>query len=493
MDYKLKYLKYKEKYLELKGAVQIGGVSKLNSAGNSVKHTKAEYDVLPEAERKEFPFYCGDANPHLCTIHSDNYGLCKKNPGDCDVYTGEHTYGIYDNVNGDKDDLLANGRTSGYDLYEYGKDGSKDCSKLTVNNERDYGLGDNIPQKFKIMSYNCWWSVKTTGKPDVDKFHLDFFDTRIRDIARIIMESDADVVCLQECGQRTFDILNSVLSAKYPNYYENPLSFQENNNAPRFRSIETVCFSKYKVKSFKLLGVGGNLSYSNSMLMLEFNNLVVFDCYLQAGGKNSPGQRDLWYNYSRCRYNEYLSIGKFMRDNHIEKPIVVLGDFNTNLSSPEEAPELRAFGSLGLEDAWLSKYPNTVTHPGYTEDTTVNLMRWNVKFEEKQKRIDGIFHTKDKIKTNEVVVLGTNPIAGVNVELLEQFKNIRVYGKPSAERDAKIRLTDGHTKFWPSDHFAVVADLEFTGSAPGSSAASSGPVSNSVSPPKSEQSGCVIC
>ena len=444
--------------------MQIGGGSKLYSSGNSIKHTKVEYDALPEAEKKEFPFYCQDDKPNLCTIHSDNYGLCKTNPGDCDNYTGENTYGIYDGIKGDKDDLLDKGRTSGYDLYEYGKDGKKDCSKLTVDHEENYSTGDDIPTKFKIMSYNCWWSMKTTNDPDVNKFHEDFFDTRIRDVARIIMESDADVVCLQECGQRTFDILNSVLSGKYPNYYENPLKFQENNNAPRFRSIETVCFSKYKVKSFKLLGVDGNLSYSNSMLMLEFNNLVVFDCYLQAGGKNSPGQRDLWYNYSRCRYNEYLSIGKFMKDNKILKPIVVLGDFNTNLSgTPEEAPELRAFKLLGLEDAWLSKYPNTATDPGYTEDTTVNLMRWNVKFEEKQKRIDGIFHTKDKIKTNEVFVLGRDPVAGVPSELMKKFKDIRIpsKGMTGAERDAKIRLTDGHTKFWPSDHFAVMAELEF--------------------------------
>ena len=468
MDYKLKYLKYRQKYLALKGqssSMQIGGGSKLNSSGNSVRHTKAEYDALTPDEKKEFPFYCSDANPNLCTIHSDNYGLCKINPEDCNVYNGEHkngTYGFYDDVKGDREELIKKGNASNYDLYK--DDGSanmndKDCSRLTLNAEKDYGIGDSIPNKFKIMSYNCWWNVKDDADLVKKQFSLDFFDTRIKDIGRIIMESDADVVCLQEVGQRTIDILNPIISSKYPNYYENPLKFDKDNNGSRNRSIETVCFSKYKVKSFKLFGVGGILSYSNSMLMLEFENLVVFNCYLQAGGIASPGQRDLWYHYSRCRYNEYLSIGKFMKDNKINKPIVVLGDFNTNLSaSLEEAPELRAFKLLKLEDAWLNKYPDRENNSGYTEDTDVNHMRWNVKLEKKQKRIDGIFHTKNVLKTNEIVVLGKEPVKGVPDELMDNFKKYRI---PSKATDTDIKFINGKTMFWPSDHFAVMAELEF--------------------------------
>ena len=41
---------------------------------------------------------------------------------------------------------------------------------------------------------------------------------------------------------------------------------------------------------------------------------------------------------------------------------------------------------MNLDDFWLQKYNND---SGFTEDTLINLMRWNVKFEEKIYRIDG--------------------------------------------------------------------------------------------------------
>jgi hypothetical protein len=153
-----------------------------------------------------------------------------------------------------------------------------------------------------------------------------------------------------------------------------------------------------------------------------------------------------------------------MKDNKIKKPIVVLGDFNTNLSATfEEAPELRAFKLLGLEDAWLNKYSDRKNNPGYTEDTDVNHMRWNVKLEKKQKRIDGIFHTKNVLKTNEIVVLGKEPVKGVPDELMDKFKTYRI---PPKATDADIKFIDGKTMFWPSDHFAVVANLEFVDKLP---------------------------
>ena len=66
------------------------------------------------------------------------------------------------------------------------------------------------------------------------------------------------------------------------------------------------------ISVFNLFGVEGNLSYNNSMLMIEFDDFIVFNVYLQAGTKNSPGQQNLWFNYSRCRYHEYLSIQNYI-------------------------------------------------------------------------------------------------------------------------------------------------------------------------------------
>jgi endonuclease/exonuclease/phosphatase family metal-dependent hydrolase len=189
--------------------------------------------------------------------------------------------------------------------------------------------------------------------------------------------------------------------------------------------------------------------------MLEFDNLIIFNVYLQAGTRNSPGQKDLWFNYSRCRYNEYLAIGRYLKDNKINKPIVVLGDFNTNLNGTiDEWPELKAFKQLNLQDSWLEKYDN---NGGFTEDTSINLMRWNVKFEEKIYRIDGIFYTKDKLKTSNIKILGNIPI-DIDKDMQQKFKDIRIPEIP--KKDELIRKNGDQIQLWPSDHFAVLAELE---------------------------------
>lgn len=228
-----------------------------------------------------------------------------------------------------RQELLDFGKKYGYNLYD---NEDKDCSKLIENSTKYYEGVFLVPRKFKIMTYNCWWSMKTTSDDKVNTFHLNFLRTRITNIARIINESSADIICLQEVGKLTFDILFKLLEHNYPFYYENPFETDNDNNGPRGRNLETICFTKFPAKGYKLFSVQGNLQYNNSMILLEFDNLIVFNVYLQAGTRNSPGQKDLWYNYSRCRFNEYLAIGKYVKDNKIKKPIIVLGDFNTNLN-----------------------------------------------------------------------------------------------------------------------------------------------------------------
>ena len=197
------------------------------------------------------------------------------------------------------------------------------------------------------------------------------------------------------------------------------------------------------------------------MILVEFDNLVILNVYLQAGTRNSPGQKDLWFNYSRCRYNQYLVMAKFLKDNNInmlEKPIVVLGDFNTDLNGNEKKwPELKAFKELNLIDSWLEKYDDK---SGFSENTDVNFMRWNNKFEQKILRIDGIFYNKGKLKTNEIKILGDSPI-NINKEMQDNFYKYRM---PSItdfpNKDALLKKNGDEIQIWPSDHFAVIADLE---------------------------------
>jgi endonuclease/exonuclease/phosphatase family metal-dependent hydrolase len=453
MDYRIKYIKYKQKYIKLKSTNMKGG--NLNSVNIATINTKQIYDTLSENQKDEFPFFCQDDKPFLCTLESPSYGLCKSKVIDCMKYEGENKLPEYDLSIEKRQEQLNLGKRYGYNLYD---NEDKDCSKL-IENSTKYSESEReflVPQKFKIMTYNCWWSMKTTSNEEENAFNLIFLENRITYIARIIIESSADIICLQEVGRLTFDILLKLLQDNYPFYYENPFENDFDNNGPRGRNIETVCFTKFPAKGFKLFSVQGNLQYNNSMILLEFDNLIVFNVYLQAGTRNSPGQKDLWYNYSRCRYNEYLAIGKYMIDNEIKKPIVVLGDFNTNLNgSITEWPELKAFSKLKLQDSCLDLYDN---NGGFTEDTSVNLMRWNVKFEEKIYRIDGIFYTKDKFKTNNIEILGNQPF-NIDEKMQLDFDKYKIPNKPN--KNELIRKNDGKLQIWPSDHFAVMSELEF--------------------------------
>jgi len=450
MSFKIKYLKYKEKYIKLKSYLMKGG--DLLANGIATRITKEDYNELSEDKKDKFPFYCPDDKPYLCTLESPSYGLCKTKITDCKKYIGENKLPIYD-LSEENIKKLEFGKNYGYNLYD---NEDKDCSKL-IENSKKYKKGNFIvPKNFKIMTFNCWWSMKVTNDEDVNCFHKKFLEIRIIDIARIINESLADLICLQEVGKLTFDILKELLKDNYPYFYENPFECDTDNNGPRGRFIETVCFTKFEAKGFKLFSVQGNLHYNNSMILVEFDNLMVFNVYLQAGTRNSPGQKDLWYNYSRCRYNEYLAIGKYMKDNKINKPIVVLGDFNTNLNGKiTEWPELKAFSKLKLNDSWLDLYDDK---GGFTEDTSINLMRWNVKFEEKIFRIDGIFHSKDSLKTIDIKILGDKPI-DIDEDMQQQFYNIRIPNK--TDKDELIRKNNDILQLWPSDHFAVMAELEF--------------------------------
>ena len=99
---------------------------KLNIGGIAKKYTKDIFDKLSIEEQNEFPFYCKDDKPYLCSLESKNYGLCKEKPINCTNYTGENTYLTYD-LTPDRQALYNYGKDyGGYDIF--GSD-NKDCSK----------------------------------------------------------------------------------------------------------------------------------------------------------------------------------------------------------------------------------------------------------------------------------------------------------------------------------------------------------------------------
>jgi exonuclease III len=399
----------------------------------------------------------------MCGASTPSFGLCKTTKKDCDKYTGEDTIATYDTSKPENKEKQEYGFKFGYKF----SDKFKNCANLILNSSYEWDSTASkttfkLPSPFKIMSYNIWFSIKqfdasTPEHETRNLFERSFFQTRMLNIARIINNSGADVVCLQEYTQQSHELLFDLLKEQYPYFYETPFTPNVDNNGPRGRSVETVCYSKYPAKSFKLFAVEGSLSYNNSMIVVEFANVIIFNVYLQAGTKYSPGQSDTWFNYSRCRYHEYLSIQEYLKKNNPEnKPVVVVGDFNTDLNGDlKEWPELKAFKEMDLEDSYLAVTNDR--NSGFTENTDINTMRWNLKFERKIFRIDGIFHTRRRIKTLKTKLLGNHPI-DIPESMQDEFVKFRV---PNGEFSrSKLKFIDGEIKLFPSDHFAVVSSLQ---------------------------------
>ena len=126
----------------------------------------------------------------------------------------------------------------------------------------------------------------------------------------------------------------------------------------------------------------------------EFDSIVIFNVYMQAGSKKSPGQKYKYQHYSRCRSQQLLFI-KSIIDSYKPKPCIVLGDFNFDLNGTiEDWPEKNIFNSIGLSDSWTKGLDES----GLTENTDINHMRFNSKLEEKKLRYDAILYTKENIK-----------------------------------------------------------------------------------------------
>jgi hypothetical protein len=190
--------------------------------------------------------------------------------------------------------------------------------------------------------------------------------------------------------------------------------------------------------------------------------LVIFNCYLQAGSKASPGQSMKWMHYSRCRaqYFEYI---KSLMNNYknYNKGIILLGDLNFNLNGTiEEWPEKKYLDDLKLKDSWTTIHP---TEPGLTEDTNKNFLRWNSKFEKKEYRYDAIL-CNDLLIPIESTIFGDKSVKIIGDDN-EYYEKV-ILKKVIDERIIKCTyLNEDQVKnqydLFISDHFGVLSKFNW--------------------------------
>ena len=273
----------------------------------------------------------------------------------------------------------------------------------------------------------------------------------------------------------SFGMLNGLLE-RYP-FKSEPKFDISKNMTLRKRTVDVFMLSKYSPKRITIYSVAGNLNYNNSFVVMEYLNAVIINCYLQAGSKFSPGQEDKWFHYSRCRKQELKAIRKIIESANYQVPVIIAGDINSNLNGPlNDWPEIEEFKKMYMIDSWQrvnGRDKKKSKRFGFTEDTNINLMRWNNKFQEKRFRYDGILY-KNPIfqKENEKrfsIHAKDSWIVGKKGIILDDYNTKRFIKFMTRdvnddEKNKLLKYSDEDNKLlalWPSDHFGVITRFSF--------------------------------
>lgn len=442
--YKYKYEKYKRKNTKF-----VGG-------GNMTTSSNTDNYILANSETSD-GFICPEDKPYLCTYKTDNFGLCKTNQDDC-VNDDPDEASVASNLSKD-----VGGQSYGYVIDHLHKKCSLVKKVYEFINQSEY----EAPSNLKIMTYNIWGLEKYNSDESLD-FLQETMKIRLEKLAEIVQTENPDIVCFQEMSVMAYNILRPLISSYRYAYEENfGETFTKDQRTQRNRNLEVFILSKYPPSYVTLYSNGGNLGYDNSFMVIGFKNLILANCYCQAGSKFSPGQEKIAIHYSRCRYQQYKSLCKKLIElqNGRNIPFVITGDFNTNLNGNiVEWRELKAFSDHTLKDVWKELNDITINDgntpegltSGNTEDTTINTMRWNTKFMPKHFRYDGFLYRGNIVPTN-IKIVGRDPII-LSETMSEKMKKIWIPN--DSDREDKIIYSDTNKnllELFPSDHFGVVA------------------------------------
>lgn len=332
------------------------------------------------------------------------------------------------------------------DKYKRRKDGPEVTLDFT----------SEIPEKFKILTQNAlglyrgiYGEVSEPGSANEATYDLMRLRTAL--FRQFLKVNQPDFICIQESTRTFIDLLDK---QDIPNDYryiyptEEEMIRQEANGA----NATTSMLSKYPAKKATTYMLQGNSSYYNALGIYEFDNLVIFNVYMQAGSEISPGQKYRWENYARCRRQQLMFIKEKILNITSIKPeigIIVLGDFNFELNSIKYRGEdsgraerdtnnhliydpstsdmkwsehkfLVGPNGLNLNDAYKELYiddTNKLIKEGLTENTDINTFRFLGKLEEKALRYDGVFFNNNlmpelegsKVVNNEPTILDSEP------------------------------------------------------------------------------------
>ena len=430
-----------------------------------------------------------DINKIECPDNTINFGLCvnKNRPELCNSF--EYDYTNIDEVslpNLCVDDVVEynqnviRGKEKRYSPDNF----IKPCVNMAEDNKMtiiENETGDDIPANFSIITLNAMgiYRGKETIHVTEDGSYMGespvliLMSLRAKIVRTFLQQEQPDIICFQEMSEHFFTFLyKDGLDRIYPHYYEKNIT-EGMIKREASKDIDVFILSKYNPKKISIYALTGNLDYTDSLGVYEFNNLIVLDVYLQAGSKASPGQKYFWKDFSRCRSQQLGFVKKIIQSYIETKGVIVLGDFNFDINSigtddADNWPESKILQSLNMNDSWLEANNNPEKMSsnwelGLTENTKVNTLRFNSKLEEKMFRYDAIFFN------NKLNVLHSQVIFNKGQPLTE-LKDIQAYEeviipnsiKKNSNLMSKIIKNDRNTyDLFASDHFGVISMFSF--------------------------------
>ena len=403
----------------------------------------SDHYKMKEETKLDNPYYCPDLFPFLCKNTSNAAGLCRRTENECNRTL---IAGVPNKVRIKYEPVKKSNNLG--NAFGYKSDNlSTSCYKWHLIYQKDFDQPERLPDNFKLMTMNIWG----LSKKNLVKYSM--MERRMNKISEIISNEMPDIVCLQEMSNASFGFLNPQVDTKYnrsEDIFLSDLEILQQRN----RSLDCFAYLKYKPKSVKIFSVGGNLGYDNSVLVIEYDDTVIFNIYVQSGSKFSPGQEENAIHYSRCRREQYEMIGRQINEIYSDKKIIICGDFNTHLDGSEsDWPETNQLKLMNLNDVYRSLHSD----PGLTEDTSTNLMRWNTKFMEKKYRYDGIL--VKKLNFSSCRVIGKEPFDLTELETGYVLDFLNGHRLDPSRLIYKENSNPRILEWWPSDHYGLVSEL----------------------------------
>ena len=138
-----------------------------------------------------------------------------------------------------------------------------------------------------------------------------------------------------------------------------------------------------------------------------------------------------------------------------------MGDFNCHLDGDiKDWPELKYLQDMQLLDSWKIINPHDL---GLTENTDLNHLRFNSKFEEKHFRYAAILFI-GKMEPLQSILFGNNPKIIIDDEINRIYERV-ILPKDGLE-NPKLKIADKKNgnncyNLFISDHFGVMSVFEF--------------------------------